>query len=183
MRCALVSEAVEGEAPRPSIARWPLASAAETDLSEDYFMRDRGLWFLDEFVERFGEAPRFLVYRHPTGLSLAGDFEALAAALELAIMLRRRVILPTTMNCRNCPAYEPYGLSAWPRRGDGSEMGCTFDYFSRAGLMTGEWLRFAAESSVALAAEFRRLRPRRRIATEEQWRPFLRACVRTCARD
>eukprot|EP00434_Breviolum_minutum_P023544 symbB.v1.2.020770.t1/scaffold1749.1/size103200/10 len=80
---------------------------------KDYFLRDRGLWYLDDFAERFGEEPLFFTYIHSEGLSLAEDFEELAAALEVAMMLRRRMVLPKTMNCRNCPAYEPYGFAQW----------------------------------------------------------------------
>ncbi|CAJ1343933.1 unnamed protein product, partial [Effrenium voratum] len=34
---------------------------------KDYFFRDRGLWFLDDFQERFGPEPRFFRYTHPRG--------------------------------------------------------------------------------------------------------------------
>ena len=33
----------------------------------------------------------------------------------------------------------------WTQSQPRQELGCTFDYFSRAGLAMGEWLRFAAE--------------------------------------
>ncbi|CAE7385354.1 Parp1 [Symbiodinium natans] len=124
---------------------------------KDYFLRDRCLWYLDDFDERFGEHPRFLIYVHARGAPLADDFEDLAAAVEVAMLLRRRVILPDSMNCRNCPAYGPYGFHAWPRSAEGEELGCTFDYFSRAGLAMGEWLRFAAESGLVKLPRFRAL--------------------------
>ncbi|CAE7284491.1 unnamed protein product [Symbiodinium necroappetens] len=124
---------------------------------KDYFLRDRGLWYLDDFAERFGEHPLFFTYVHARGSTLTEDFEDLAAAVEVAMLLRRRVVLPDTMNCRNCPAYGPYGFHAWPRSAWGEELGCTFDYFSRAGLAMGEWLRFAAESGVARLERFRAL--------------------------
>ena len=72
-------------------------------------LRDRNLWYIDDWEERFGEAPSFLTYVHPKGLSLKDDFESLIAALEVAAYLRRRVVLPETMNCANCPAYYVYG--------------------------------------------------------------------------
>lgn len=137
---------------------------------KDYFMRDRHLWYIDDFEERYGVASRFLVYSHPRGLPLEEDFETLAAAVDLAIMLKRRVVLPTTMNCKNCPAYGPYGMSGWPLDDDGFLPGCTFDYFSRAGLVTGEWLQFTAESSVVELPGFQSLKPRTRIVTLRQLR-------------
>jgi len=133
-------------------------------------LRDRGLWYLDDFFERFGPVPRFIIYMHPRGLSLEEDFEVLAAAVDLAIMLRRRVVLPATMNCENCPAYRPYGMAQWPLDEEDLPPGCTFDYFSRAGLVTGEWLNFTAESGVAGLPAFRSLRPRKRVASLRQLR-------------
>eukprot|EP00913_Durusdinium_trenchii_P012176 g11437.t1 len=54
----------------------PLAAVHANGVEpKDYFLRDRGLWYLDDFTERFGEAPRFFTYVHPRGLSLAEDFE------------------------------------------------------------------------------------------------------------
>ena len=32
-----------------------------------YFLRSRGLWYLDDFAERFPGRARFLVYPHPPG--------------------------------------------------------------------------------------------------------------------
>ncbi|CAE7029058.1 unnamed protein product [Symbiodinium sp. KB8] len=91
---------------------------------KDYFLQDRGAWFLDDLKERFGPRPRFFVYRHPSNLSLKEDFAHLAGALEVARTLGRRLILPNNMNCQNCPAFEAYGLNV--------SLGgkCTVDYFA-----------------------------------------------------
>ena len=70
----------------------------------------------------------FLMYRHPKGLNLSEDFETIVAALEIAAYLRRRVVLPDTMNCANCPAYNTYNLSETLA----DEPGCTYDYFAHA---------------------------------------------------
>ena len=110
---------------------------------KEYFLQDRGAWFLDDLKapwiisvwasrshesltvwtpqERFGPAPRFFVYRHPSNLSLKEDFAHLAGALEVARTLGRRLILPNNMNCQNCPAFEarctnttPCNTLTWP---------------------------------------------------------------------
>ncbi|CAE7775898.1 unnamed protein product [Symbiodinium sp. CCMP2592] len=91
---------------------------------KEYFLQDRGAWYLDDLKERFGPAPRFFFYRHPSNLSLKEDFAHLAGALEVARTLGRRLILPNNMNCQNCPAFEAYGLNI--------SLGgtCTVDYFA-----------------------------------------------------
>eukprot|EP00927_Polykrikos_kofoidii_P071996 TRINITY_DN68170_c0_g1_i1.p1 TRINITY_DN68170_c0_g1~~TRINITY_DN68170_c0_g1_i1.p1 ORF type:complete len:576 (+),score=80.23 TRINITY_DN68170_c0_g1_i1:49-1728(+) len=161
---ASLAAAIATPAPTAPLRRTLIAVHANGVEPKDYFLRDRGLWFIDDFEERFGKRPRFLTYVHPRGLGLAHDFETLAAAVDVAIMLRRRVVLPRTMNCRNCPAYKPYGMDAWPLEHDeeGEQVlaGCTFDYFSRAGLVTGDWLNYTAESHVTKLKAFRALRPR-----------------------
>merc|ERR1712224_208738 len=112
------------------------------------------LWFLSDFKERFVDNPRFLTYRHTRGMTLAEDFEALAAALEVAMMTSRHLVLPDTMNCRNCPAFGAYGMNEWPVDSKGRSLGCTFDYFSRAGAVTGEWTRFTVESGIRTVHDF-----------------------------
>lgn len=41
--------------------------------TEEYFLRSRGVWYVDDWLERFGDASKFLTYAHPTGLSLSED--------------------------------------------------------------------------------------------------------------
>lgn len=98
---------------------------------KEYFLRDRGVWFVDDWFERFGDAPRFITYVHPRGLSLKEDFAHLAAGVEVAKLLGRRLVLPATMNCRNSPAYHAWGLNITVQ-GEGEQGNCTFDYFSWA---------------------------------------------------
>merc|ERR1712054_703054 len=72
------------------------------------------------------------------------------------------------MNCENCPAFLPYGMAQWPPDQDGLRLGCTFDYFSRAGLVTGEWLQYVAESGITAVPAFQALSPRKRLRSIEQ---------------
>lgn len=95
---------------------------------KQYFLRDRNVWYVDEWSERFGERPSFMTYDHPRGLSLKDDFEYLMAAIEVAAYFRRRVVLPDTMNCANSPAYETWKMNETLR----DEPGCTYDYFAHA---------------------------------------------------
>jgi len=121
-----------------------------------YFLRDRNLWYVDDWEERFGKDPYFLMYHHPGGQSLKDDFEYLVAALEVAAYLRRRVVLPETMNCANCPAYKPYRLDETMR----DEPGCTYDYFAHANGLYEVYSRlkyFAVEAGTAREPQFRRL--------------------------
>ena len=48
---------------------------------EEYFLRDRGQWYIDDFAERFGDQS-FLSYAHPPGMSLAQDPLKPLASLE-----------------------------------------------------------------------------------------------------
>eukprot|EP00434_Breviolum_minutum_P023858 symbB.v1.2.021050.t1/scaffold1800.1/size100811/2 len=94
---------------------------------KSYFLQDRGVWYVDDLIERYGASDaRFLQYVHPQNLGLSEDFAYLSAALELANTFGRRLILPETMNCRNCPAYEAYGLNETLA----TAPGCTPDYFA-----------------------------------------------------
>ncbi|CAE8587874.1 unnamed protein product, partial [Polarella glacialis] len=118
-----------------------------------YFLRDRNLWYLDDWDERFGNSTAFLVYEHPKGLSLADDFEVLIAALEMAAYLSRRVVLPSTMNCANCPAYEVYRLN----ESHADEPGCTYDYFAHANGLYEVYSRtkpYAVEAGVGREPRF-----------------------------
>ena len=86
-----------------------------------YFLRSRGLWYVDDFAERFAGAT-FLTYEHPPGETLKKDFQLLSAAADLAKSEGRKLVLPDTMNCRNSPAFGPSreqgGGPSWrPRHG------------------------------------------------------------------
>ncbi|CAE8627589.1 unnamed protein product [Polarella glacialis] len=93
-----------------------------------YFMRDRGIWQVDDWAARFPEVPRrrFLRYEHPRGLNLSEDFATLLSALELAVALKRRLVLPRTMRCANSPAHAAYNLSVED---------CTVDHFASAKIL------------------------------------------------
>ncbi|CAE8643385.1 unnamed protein product [Polarella glacialis] len=116
---------------------------------KEYFLRDRGLWYFDDFHERFGPEANFLTYEHPTGLSLGDDFQHFAEAITVAIALERRLVMPNTMNCDNCPALEPYGANATLRGGN-----CTFDYFANIQVFIGTYKKWVAESGLARHPEF-----------------------------
>ena len=47
----------------------PVVAHANGVDGKEYFLRDRGLWFIDDFEKRFEEQQRFLTYNHPTGMS------------------------------------------------------------------------------------------------------------------
>lgn len=102
-----------------------------------YFMRDRGIWYLDDWDHRFStegsglrepgpHMPLFLRYEHPVALPFRLDFEVLISALEVAKFVKRRLILPRTMNCENSPAFEAFQL---PMRN------CTIDHFASAKIL------------------------------------------------
>ncbi|CAJ1394585.1 unnamed protein product [Effrenium voratum] len=120
-----------------------------------YFLRDRNLWYVDDWGERMKDA-FFLTYEHPRGLSLADDFEVLVAALELAAYFRRRVVLPDRMNCANNPAFHIYKLNETMA----DEPGCTYDYFAHANGLYEVYSRvkpYAIEAGVARDARFAKL--------------------------
>jgi hypothetical protein len=106
---------------------------------KEYFMRDRGLWPLNDSASRF-PTPRFLTYDHPGGLSLAEDFNLLWQAHGLAYRLKRRLVLPRTMNCANCPAERGFG--PW----NFSE--CTLDYFLHIRTFNLEYGRSTVEAGI-----------------------------------
>eukprot|EP00930_Biecheleria_cincta_P015603 TRINITY_DN12956_c0_g1_i1.p1 TRINITY_DN12956_c0_g1~~TRINITY_DN12956_c0_g1_i1.p1 ORF type:complete len:1182 (+),score=143.87 TRINITY_DN12956_c0_g1_i1:64-3546(+) len=105
---------------------------------KEYFLRDRGVWYIDDFDKRFGRE-EFLTYDHPMRLSLQEDFEHLVEAMVVASALQRRLVLPGTMNCDNCPALEPYKAMA--------TLGgkCTFDYFAWSQSFLGHHGELVAE--------------------------------------
>ena len=76
---------------------------------------------------------------------MSADFEVLIAALEVGAYLRRRVVLPDTMNCANSPAYKIYNLSETMV----DEPGCTYDYFAHA---NGLYEVYSRVKSLALSS-------------------------------
>ncbi|CAK9071057.1 unnamed protein product [Durusdinium trenchii] len=109
----------------------PAAAHANGVGPKSYYMEDRQVWYVDDLPDRFGPSPRFLRYHHPVPAlppaapaPLAADLAPLAAALEVAKALGRRLVLPSTLDCRNCPAYEAYGLN------ETVGLNCTPDYFA-----------------------------------------------------
>ncbi|CAE7197434.1 rskn-1 [Symbiodinium natans] len=143
------------EGGRPAV----IAHANGVD-GKEYFLRDRGHWYLDDFDERFPEQG-FLTYAHPRGMSLAEDFEHLVEAVVVAAALRRRLVLPNTMNCKNCPALEAYGAPNVLEDGN-----CTFDYFAWSQSFLGHHGELVAESGLRLEARFRSL-PESRYARSQ----------------
>ncbi|CAJ1450528.1 unnamed protein product [Effrenium voratum] len=118
-----------------------LAHANGVD-GKEYFLRDRNLWYIDDFEERFARQS-FLTYDHPGGMSLAQDFEYLTKAMVVAAALRRRLVLPNTMNCNNCPALEPYKATTVLGTSN-----CTFDYFAWSQSFLGHHGALVAESGL-----------------------------------
>jgi len=59
----------------PAFAEYPEVAHVNGADPKEYFLRDRGVWYVDDFGDRFGESPQFLTYVHPRGQSLAEDFE------------------------------------------------------------------------------------------------------------
>ncbi|CAE7270348.1 unnamed protein product [Symbiodinium sp. CCMP2456] len=121
-----------------------------------YFLRDRNLWYVDDWDDRFNDSTSFLVYHHPKGLNLSADFEVLIAALEIGAYFRRRVVLPDTMNCANSPAYLIYNLSETMV----DEPGCTYDYFAHANGLYEVYSRvkpYAIEAGIAREPRFKEL--------------------------
>eukprot|EP00928_Gymnodinium_smaydae_P090129 TRINITY_DN73978_c0_g1_i1.p1 TRINITY_DN73978_c0_g1~~TRINITY_DN73978_c0_g1_i1.p1 ORF type:complete len:939 (-),score=92.55 TRINITY_DN73978_c0_g1_i1:279-2894(-) len=110
---------------RPALQ--PVVAHANGVDAKEYFLRDRGVWYLDDWDARWARegGGRFLTYDHPSGLSLGEDFALLAAGLLVAYHAKRRLVLPRTMNCANCPAYYAYGLNSTLQG-----LGCTYDYFA-----------------------------------------------------
>eukprot|EP00927_Polykrikos_kofoidii_P025398 TRINITY_DN22823_c0_g1_i1.p1 TRINITY_DN22823_c0_g1~~TRINITY_DN22823_c0_g1_i1.p1 ORF type:complete len:1364 (+),score=168.75 TRINITY_DN22823_c0_g1_i1:220-4311(+) len=129
---------------------------------KQYFLRDRNVWYVEEWEERFGDRPSFMIYHHPRGLSLKEDFEHLMAAIEVAAYLRRRVVLPDTMNCANSPAFEVWRMNeSLP-----DTQGCTYDYFAHANGLYEVYSRvkpFCVEAGLKRTHSFRALLARSRL--------------------
>ncbi|CAJ1365719.1 unnamed protein product [Effrenium voratum] len=113
-----------------------------------YFMRDRGIWFVDDWSERFPVDSRFLTYGHPPGLDLKGDFNTLLAALEVAKVLKRRLVLPRTMHCANSPAHAAYQLPLQE---------CTVDHFASPKILLRYYNESLVESLVATHPQYQAL--------------------------
>ncbi|CAJ1392759.1 unnamed protein product [Effrenium voratum] len=136
------------------VALPPVAHVNGADPKE-YFLRDRQVWFLDDWHDRFNESTRFLTYAHLPG-TLKEDFSQLAAAVEVAKLLNRRLVLPSTMNCRNAPSYRVWNLDLTVQM-ESDSGNCTLDYFSWAKNFLDAHAGFVVESSVQRAEEFRHL--------------------------
>lgn len=141
---------LQGDGSLPAVAHVNGADPKE------YFLRDRQVWFIEDWHERFGDKPRLLLYSHPPGLDLRGDFTHFAAAVEIARLLGRRVVLPATMNCRNSPAYYAWGLNVTLQR-EWDAGNCTFDYFSWAKHLLDIHGDYVVESSIRHHEFFRHL--------------------------
>eukprot|EP00928_Gymnodinium_smaydae_P035940 TRINITY_DN25202_c0_g1_i1.p1 TRINITY_DN25202_c0_g1~~TRINITY_DN25202_c0_g1_i1.p1 ORF type:complete len:1193 (-),score=124.46 TRINITY_DN25202_c0_g1_i1:48-3605(-) len=129
---------------------------------KEYFLRDRRVWFVDDWQERFGDDPKFLVYQHTQGLNLKDDFTLLQAAIEIARLTGRRLVLPATMNCRNTPAYHVWGLDVTVQRST-DRGNCTFDYFSWAKHLLDAQESFVVESSIVHHEIFQQLEEESKI--------------------
>ncbi|CAE7023205.1 TMBIM1 [Symbiodinium natans] len=140
----------------PEIGSFPAVAHVNGADPKEYFLRDRQVWFLDDWHDRLNASVRFLTYDHPGGQSLQGDFSTLSAAVEVAKLLGRRLVLPNTMNCRNAPSYYAWGLNVTVQK-ETESGNCTFDYFSWAKNLLDAHLGFVIESGVRRTAEFLQL--------------------------
>eukprot|EP00927_Polykrikos_kofoidii_P059506 TRINITY_DN54655_c0_g1_i1.p1 TRINITY_DN54655_c0_g1~~TRINITY_DN54655_c0_g1_i1.p1 ORF type:complete len:972 (-),score=135.87 TRINITY_DN54655_c0_g1_i1:152-3067(-) len=160
-----------------------------------YFMRDRGVWFREDFTARFlalperdaeippaelpngffmlGEAdpfsggalassfPRFLQYSGRatgnTSAGLADAFVELCAALEVAVALGRRLVLPADLDCQHLPMYEAYQLGETLGAG-GRRANCTIDYFLDSDRFVKRFGRFFVEAGIVHSTFFRGLK-------------------------
>ncbi|CAE8598063.1 unnamed protein product [Polarella glacialis] len=140
----------------PEIGHLPAVAHVNGADPKEYFLRDRDVWFVDDWQERFGSSPKFLIYTHPPGQTLEGDFARLSAALEAAKMLKRQLVLPNTMNCQNTPAYRVWNLDITVQR-ETERGNCTFDYFSWAKNVLDTYAGFVVESGLVQHPEFQQL--------------------------
>lgn len=46
----------------------PVVAHANGVDGKEYFLRDRGLWYIDDFEKRFENQKRFLTYHHPANM-------------------------------------------------------------------------------------------------------------------
>ena len=63
--CPEISRTV---APATAQEQGPVVAHANGVDGKEYFLRDRGRWFIDDFEKRF-EQQQFLTYNHPAGMS------------------------------------------------------------------------------------------------------------------
>ncbi|CAK9106521.1 unnamed protein product [Durusdinium trenchii] len=168
----------------------PPVAHANFGRNKQYFLRDRGLWFIENLTERFREPVqydeyyppallpeeqdetirvddendtwRFLLYE-PRGTStcstwnldpLACQFLDLAAALEVAVLLKRRLVLPDAFDCSLLPMWDAYGMSSTFQT---PHEGCTFDYFADAEGFTKRFGHLLVEAGLKKSPDFLRL--------------------------
>eukprot|EP00439_Symbiodinium_sp_Y106_P057720 s2142_g8.t1 len=92
------------------------------------------------FIGGSSSRPRFFRYSQTgaassscsargVGLGLACQFLELTAALEVAVALGRRLILPNAFNCTWSPMWKPYGMMKTFHH---ENEDCTFDFFADA---------------------------------------------------
>ncbi|CAL1129111.1 unnamed protein product [Cladocopium goreaui] len=154
----------------------PPVAHANFGKNKPYFLRDRGLWFVENLTERFLEpiqhdeyyptAPvpavdpwRFLSYHQPhrcgdVNGSLACQFLQLTAALEVAVRLRRRLVLPQDWDCSLLPMWDVYGMSSSFK--DKRE-GCTFDFFADAEAFVKRFGHLLVEAGIRRNVEYQQL--------------------------
>eukprot|EP00928_Gymnodinium_smaydae_P036115 TRINITY_DN25290_c0_g1_i1.p1 TRINITY_DN25290_c0_g1~~TRINITY_DN25290_c0_g1_i1.p1 ORF type:complete len:808 (-),score=99.97 TRINITY_DN25290_c0_g1_i1:277-2547(-) len=135
----------------PGNTVFPVVAHANGVDGKEYFLRDRGLWFIDDFKRRFAGVD-FLTYEHMSHLSLESDFDRLTKALVVAGTLVRKLVLPRTMNCANCPALAAFGANLTAAARD-----CTFDYFAWSQAFLGHHGDRVVESGIMQKSQFRRL--------------------------
>ena len=84
--------------------------------------------------------------------SLAQDFQHLTKAVVVAVALKRRLVLPNSMNCKNCPALQAY--KATHVLGSSN---CTFDYFAWSQSFLGHHGDHVVESGIVANENFKSL--------------------------
>ena len=109
---------------------------------------------------RLGEGSDKCVSHGVEANSLACHFLELLAALEVAVWLGRRLILPNSFNCSWSPMWEVYGMRTSFR--DVHE-DCTFDYFADAESFIKRFGHLLVEASFVKSEEFAALSKRSKM--------------------
>ena len=121
-----------------------------------YHVFDRFLWGIFEAAYTFVPFCWYSLSKWSWNMacprSLAEDFQHLTKALVVAVSLKRRLVLPNTMNCKNCPALEAYkAMHVFGSKN------CTFDYFAWSQSFLGHHGDFVVESGIVADPEFQAL--------------------------